>query len=186
MIRKHFTGARIPRRRNAYVGKPSQNNLSICLLTRGCTCVCKKHTGWRRRTHIRIKQVLMHWMREIALLPMGFDASQASRGDARRTRPTLQIKPARAIQIAPDGLLNRLFARAAGKAVTTRDPCSLPTRQPPGRAAGRQRRSRRTRRRLRGTARGTGRSPRTRAGRPHTRRPACERHPGGSPRPRRS
>lgn len=45
MIRKHFTGARIPRRRNAYVGKPNQNNLPICLLTRGCTCVCKKHTG---------------------------------------------------------------------------------------------------------------------------------------------
>ena len=104
MIRKHSTGARIPRRRNAYVGKPSQNNLPICLLTRGCTCVCKKHTGWRRRAHIQLRPILMHWMRGIALLPMGFDASQASRGDARRTRPTLQKKPARATRIAPDGL----------------------------------------------------------------------------------
>ena len=115
MIRKHFTGARIPRRRNAYVGKPCQNNLPICLLTRGYTCVCKKHTGWRRRAHIRIERVLIHRMCEIAPLPMGFGASQASRGDARRTCPALQIKPARAIQIAPDGLLNRLFARTAGK-----------------------------------------------------------------------
>lgn len=94
MIRKHSTGARIPRRRNAYVGKPSQNNLPICLLTRGCTCVCKKHTGSQRRAHIRIKRVLMHRMREISQREIGFDAAQASRGEARRIRIALQKKPA--------------------------------------------------------------------------------------------
>lgn len=91
MIRKHFTGARIPRRRNAYVGKLNQNNLPICLLTRGCTCVCKKHTGWRRRAHIRIERVLMHRMREIAPCRMSPDTPQTFHG-ATRAEPALSHK----------------------------------------------------------------------------------------------
>ena len=120
MIRKHFTGARIPRRRNAYVGKLTQNNLPICLLTRGCTCVCKKHTGYQRRTHIQIERVLMHRMRRIARQQMGLGAPQTSRGDARRTYPTLQIsdccsRPApvhgRAKTAAPDSSRQRRLDR---------------------------------------------------------------------------
>ena len=95
MIRKHFTGARIPRRRNAYVGKPDKNNLPICLLTRGCTCVCKKHTGWRRRAHIRIERVLMHRMREIALCQMSPDAPQTFHGATRAVKPAPPHKKAR-------------------------------------------------------------------------------------------
>ena len=91
MIRKHFTGARIPRRRNAYVGKLNQNNLPICLLTRGCTCVCKKHTGWRQRAHIQIERVLMHRTREIAPCQMSPDTPYKFRG-ATRAEPALSHK----------------------------------------------------------------------------------------------
>ena len=91
MIRKHFTGARIPRRRNAYVGKLTQNNLPICLLTRGCTCVCKKYTGCQRRAHIRIERVLMHQMREIAPCRISPDTPQTFHG-ATRAEPALSHK----------------------------------------------------------------------------------------------